>query len=347
MTRAKSLTTTVWAICLLLAAPAALGRDHVLAVGSSTVYPFATLAAERVGRSTEFKTPQIEAWGSGGGIRLFCNGIGAKEADIAFASRRMTASERARCEENGVSDLLELLLGWDGIVLATAVSVPSLELTLTDIYLALAREVPNPNDEPELVPNPYHRWSDLNATLPKLPIYVYGPPTTSGTRDVLVEQALVAGCRTQTWLSTLEHSDPVAFRHGCRALREDGIYVSTGENDNLIVRKIVESDHAVGIFGFSYYDQNRDRLRASAIEGVEPTYDSIYDRRYPLARPLFLYVKGAHLDSIPGLFAFLEEIVSDRAAGEEGYLVERGLIPLPEAERRANGQTIANLAPKR
>ena len=336
MTPPRLLAAAAWAVCLMLPAQAALGRDHVLAVGSSTVFPFATIAAERVGRATRFRTPQIEAWGSGGGIRLFCNGVGAKEADIAFASRRMTATERERCEGNGVTDILELHLGWDGIILANAVSGPRLELTLADIHLALGREVPNPAGEPGLVPNPYRRWDDLRGSLPKLPIYAYGPPTTSGTRDVLVEQALMAGCRTHAWLSALERSDPAAFRQGCGAIREDGIYVSTGENDNLIVRKIVESDHAVGIFGFSYYDQNRDRLQASVIEGVAPTYESIYDRRYPLARPLFLYAKGAHLNAIPGLSSFVEEIISDQAAGEEGYLVERGLIPLPETERQAN-----------
>jgi phosphate transport system substrate-binding protein len=235
------------AICLLFSTQAAFGRDHVLAVGSSTVYPFATAAAERVGRATRFKTPQIEAWGSGGGFRLFCRGVGAEEADVAFASREIAASELETCKGNGVTDILGLRIGWDGIIFATAGSGPQLHLTLRDIYLALAREVPDPAGEPKLVSNPYQRWSQLNASLPDVPIYIYGPPMTSGTRDVLVEQALIAGCRDYLWLSELEKSDAAAFRQGCGVIREDGAYVSTGENDNLIVRKVSESDHAVGI----------------------------------------------------------------------------------------------------
>ncbi|MCG6861668.1 MAG: substrate-binding domain-containing protein [Chromatiaceae bacterium] len=331
-------------LVLLLTAETAATRDHVLAVGSSTVYPFATTAAERIGRRTRFKTPQIEAWGSGGGIQLFCRGVGAEEADIAFSSREITTSEREQCNQNGVTDILELRLGWDGIIFATAGAGPHLDLTLGDIYLALGREIPNPTGEATFVRNPYRRWSDISGTLPDVPIQVYGPPITSGTRDILIERALIAGCRTLAWLNELQRSDPKAFRQGCGAIREDGIYVSTGENDNLIVRKIAVSDHAVGIVGFSYYDQNRDKLQASEVEGVEPSYESIYDRRYALARPLFLYVKDAHLSSIPGLLPFVQEIVSQRAAGEEGYLVEQGLIPLPEAEREANARRVTKRA---
>jgi phosphate transport system substrate-binding protein len=329
------------AVTLLISAQVALGRDQVLAVGSSTVFPFATMVAERVGRIAEFKTPQIEAWGSGGGFRLFCKGIGAEEADIVFASREIAASEREACQANGVTDILELRLGWDGIIFATAGSGPRLHLTLTDVYLALGRQVPDPAGAPVLVANPYQRWSELNETLPDVPIHVYGPPTTSGTRDVLAEKALIAGCRRYGWLAELERSDPAAFRAGCGTIREDGVYVSTGEIDNLIVRKISASDHAVGIFGFSYYDQNRDRLQAAEVEGVEPTFDTIYGHDYPLSRPLFLYAKGEHLGSIPGLLPFLQEAVSERAAGEEGYLVDRGLIPLPAGEREENARQVA------
>lgn len=347
MTRARFFSRAGWAVCLLLAAQAASGRDHVLAVGSSTVYPFATIAAEHIGRGTKIKTPRIEAWGSGGGLRLFCNGVGAKEVDIAFASRKIAANEWERCERNGVTEILELRLGWDGIVFAASRKGPPLPLTLQNAYLALALQVPDPTEVPGLVPNPYRRWSEIDGALPDLPIHFYGPPTTSGTRDVLVEQVLIASCRGYAWLSKLERANPAAFRKGCSTIREDGGYTSTGENDNLIVRKVSVSDHAVGIFGFSYYDQNRDKLQASKIDGIEPTHDSIYDREYPLARPLFMYVKGAHLDSIPGLRPFVREILSERAAGAEGYLVERGLIPLPEAEREANARKIANQVSKR
>lgn len=335
------------AVSLALAAQVAFGRDHVLAVGSSTIYPFATAVAEHVGRTTRFKTPQIEAWGSGGGIRLFCKGVGADEVDIALASRKITSSEREACARSGVTDILELRLGWDGIILATAGSGPRLDLTLGDIYLALGHEVPDPTGGPGLVANPYHRWSELEGTLPDVPIHIYGPPTTSGTRDVLIEQALRAGCLGHARLRELARSDPQTFRQGCSAIRQDGVYISTGENDNLIVRKITASDHAVGIFGFSYYDQNRDKLQASQIQGVVPTYGTIYHHEYPLARTLYLYIKGAHLRSIPGLLRFVQEFISEQAAGKEGYLIEKGLIPLPEAQRQANAQMVAKWAAER
>lgn len=335
------------ALALITAAPMAGARDQVLAVGSSTVYPFATVVAEHIGKTTDFKTPQVEAWGSGGGIKFFCRGVGVGEADIALASREMVASELQQCQENGVSDILGLRFGWDGIILATAGKGPHLRLTLKDLFLALGRRIPDPNGEEQLVPNPYKSWKETNPTLPDVPIQVYGPPVTSGTRDVLVERGLIRGCKSFDWLSALSQSDPERFRQVCGAIREDGAYTSTGENDNLIVRKVGESDQAVGIFGFSYYDQNRDKLQASEIEGIEPTFDTIYSRDYPLARPLYIYVKAAHADSIPGLEPFLSELMDERASGEEGYLIDRGLIPVPAPERKANAEKIRELVEKR
>ncbi len=323
----------VAASLVVLQLTSAQARDQVLAVGSSTVYPFATAAAEQLGQTTRFRTPQVEAWGSGGGIKRFCHGLGVGESDLVFASREMAESEVARCARNGVTDLFRMPFGWDGIVLATARQGPELKLTLKDLYLALGAWVPAPDGEARLTPNPYHRWSELNPDLPDVPIYVYGPPGTSGTRDFLVEKALLGGCRAFGWLRDLEMTDPESFRLSCGKIREDGPYVSVGENDNLIVRKVAASAHAVGIFGFSYYDQNRDRLKAAEIDRVTPEFESIYDATYVLARPLYIYVKGAHVRAVPGLGDYLQLLISERASGSDGYLVDRGLIPLDHDKR--------------
>jgi phosphate transport system substrate-binding protein len=339
-----SIRIIVAALTSLWMTHAIAARDYVLAVGSSTVFPFATTVAEQVGRLTQLKSPQVEAWGTGGGIKLFCQGVGAAEVDVALASREMTGEELARCAGNGISDILKLRFASDGITLVTEREL-SLHLTLRALYLALARQVPEPsNAAGELIANPYGLWSELDPRLPEIPIKVYGPPLTSGTRDLLVAQALAPGCRTFAWLRARETTDPDAFRVTCGAIREDGVYATTGENDNLIVRKVAESDHAVGILGFSYYDQNRDLLRAADIEGIAPSFESIYEARYPLARPLYLYVKLAHLHRIPGLLPFLEEFVSARAIGEDGYLIDHGLIPIPEDERRINARLLEEAA---
>lgn len=324
--------TVLGMISFLLAMHTAAARDYVFAVGSSTVFPFATKVAESIGRTTRFKSPQVEAWGTGGGIKLFCQGVGVDEADVALASREMTADEHTRCAANGVSEILGLRFGSDGITIASRKGFP-LRLTLRDLYLALAREVPNRDAEGLLIANPYRRWSQIDSRLPEAPILVYGPPLTSGTRDLLAQRGLSRGCRTFHWLRQLEAEDPERFREACGAIREDGVYVSAGENDNLIVRKVAASDHAVGIFGFSYYDQNRDLLQAAEIEGITPSFESIFDGRYPLTRPLFVYAKLAHLHWVPGLLPFLQELISAQAVGEEGYLTEYGLVPLPEDER--------------
>jgi phosphate transport system substrate-binding protein len=220
-----------------------------------------------------------------------------------------------------------------------------LSLTLRALYLALARSVPDPaKPAGELIANPYRQWSEVDPRLPELPIKVYGPPLTSGTRDLLVEQGLSPGCRTFPRLKALEDADPEAFRRACGAIREDGPYVTTGENDNLIVRKVAASDHALGILGFSYFSQNSDQLQAVAIEGSYPSSETIYDGAYPLARPLYVYAKLAHLDRIPGLVLFLEELVSARAAGDDGYLIDRGLVPVPEPERVINARLLEQVA---
>jgi phosphate transport system substrate-binding protein len=322
----------------------AVARDYVFAVGSSTVFPFATIVAEQISRRARLRAPQVEAWGTGGGVKLFCQGVGAEQVDVALASREMTEEELARCAANGVGEILKLRVGSDGISFATPKGL-SLELTLRDLYLALAKSVPGSAEtRGELIANPYRLWSDIDPALPELPIKIYGPPLTSGTRDLLAEQGLMPGCRMLPELAELEAADPETFRQACASIREDGVYTTTGENDNLIVRKVAASDHAVGIFGFSYFDQNRDILQAAGIGGVTPSFETIHEGTYPLARPLYVYVKLAHLHRIPGLFPFLEEFVDARAVGEEGYLIDHGLVPVPEEERAMNERLLEGVA---
>jgi phosphate transport system substrate-binding protein len=335
----RSRCKTITLIVILAASQTLAARDFVLAVGSSTVYPFAATAAERIGKVTRFKTPQVEARGSGGGFKLFCKGGGVDAPDIALASREIKVTEEQQCIANGVGEVEEISFGYDGIVFALSRDAPELSLTLRDIYLALAKHVPDPSAEKSLVVNPYTHWSQLNPALPDIPIKVYGPPITSGARDVLAEHALEPGCRSFDWLA----AQPPPSGDGqqvCSAIREDGYYVSIGENDNLIVRKLVDGGQSVGIFGFSFFDQNRDKLQAADIESVQPNFETLYEQRYPLVRPLYVYIRKAHIGWIPGLGAFLREIISEQAAGEDGYLVDRGLVPLAEEQRQANAEKV-------
>jgi phosphate transport system substrate-binding protein len=325
------------AICILgmQAMPqVSLARDYVIAVGSSTVYPFATAVAERVGKTTKFRAPHIEAFGSGGGIRLFCGGIGPDHPDIALTSRQMKASEVEHCRQRKVNDILEIKLGHDGIVVASAKESPPFSLAREDIYLALGREVPDPNNGEKLVENPYQTWKQVRSNLPDIPIRVYGPPPTSGTRDVFVELAMQPGCRSLNRLGALRDANPEQFQRICQSMREDGAYIEAGENDNLIIQKLRVDEQALGIFGFSFYDQNSDTIQVAEINGVEPTWETIFEHAYPLSRPLFIYTKKAHIDRIPGLKAFLAELTDEKTWGEEGYLVDKGLIPLTGEERK-------------
>jgi phosphate transport system substrate-binding protein len=324
---------------ILAAASAAFGapsdaqevRDYISIVGSSTVYPFATAVAEQFGRASKFKTPKIEPTGSGGGIKLFCNGIGVQHPDIVNSSRRITASELEQCQQNGVTEIVEVEIGYDGIVLANSKSGDTFDLSLRDIFLALAKNVPNPSGN-GTVPNPYHSWSDVNADLPDDEIEVLGPPPTSGTRDAFLELAMEGGCKTFPALAALKSDD---YRAACHTIREDGRYVEAGENDNLIVQKLASNPLALGIFGFSFLEQNSDKVQGSHVEGVDATFENIADGTYPISRPLYFYVKKAHIGVIPGIREYLAEFTSDSAWGDFGYLTDRGLVPLPEDERRA------------
>ena len=329
---------------LSLTAAAQAGRDYVYIVGSSTVYPFSTVVAERFGRGSEFKTPKVESTGSGGGIKLFCSGVGVDHPDVANSSRAIKQSEMDTCAKNGVTEVIEVKIGYDGIVVANAAGTKPMSLTRRDLYLALAKNVPG-DKAGVLVPNPYNTWADVNPNLPAHRIEVLGPPPTSGTRDAFVELAMEAGCGTIDWIAALKKTDENAFKAACHTIREDGAFVEAGENDNLIVQKLTANPNAFGVFGFSFLDQNLEKVQGALIDGVAPTFDAIADGTYPVSRPLYFYVKKAHVDVIPGLRGFLKEFTSERAWGEEGYLSERGLIPMPDDERAEVAQAVRNLKP--
>ena len=334
------ITVLIFAATTLFAGNSiAAGRDYISIVGSSTVYPFATVVAEQFGKTTSFKTPKIESTGSGGGLKLFCAGVGVEHPDITNASRAIKKSEYDKCQANGVTDIIEDKIGYDGIVLANSKKSAPFKLTRKDIFMALAKDVPDPKGGEKLVPNPYKTWKDVNPALPNKKIEVLGPPPTSGTRDAFVELAMEGGAKKFDWIKAMKKKDGKKYKGICHTVREDGAYVEAGENDNLIVQKLDANPDAIGIFGFSFLDQNTDKIQGSFVDGVQPTFEAIADGQYPVSRPLFFYVKKAHIDVIPGMKAYLNEFTSDKAWGEEGYLSEKGMIPMPDAERaefRAN-----------
>jgi len=322
---------------------AAEARDQIRIVGSSTVFPFATTVAEQFGQKTDYKTPVIESTGSGGGLKLFCQGVGTEHPDITNASRRIKASEVELCANNGVTEVTEVKIGFDGIVLANAKTAPTYELTEQQIFQALGAQVPV---DGELVENPYTTWSEIDSSLPNVKIEVLGPPPTSGTRDAFTELALRDGAKAFPMLADLRKSEgKKAFRAISDTVREDGAYVEAGENDNLIVQKLEANPSALGIFGFSFLDQNADKLHGSIVEGVAPTFDNIADGKYTIARSLYFYVKNAHVGVIPGMEEYLAEFTSEAAFGDFGYLTDKGLIPLPEAQREQIRTNAANLVP--
>jgi len=343
----SSSIAAVLATCITLfgstASLAQSTRDQISIVGSSTVYPFATVVAERFGQTTSFKTPKIESTGSGGGMKLFCEGIGVGHPDITNASRRMKSSEYEKCQTNGVNDIIEVLIGYDGIAIANSVEEDQLTLTLKDIYLALAKRIPNPDGSETFVTNTNKTWADVNPDLPAKDIEVLGPPPTSGTRDAFAELALEGGCKQFDWVVALKKADKNQYKDACHSVREDGRYVEVGENDNLIVQKLQANPNALGIFGFSFLDQNSDSVQASLVEGNEPDFETIADGSYPVSRPLYFYVKKAHVGVIPGIAEYLSEFTSEASWGEEGYLSDKGMIPLGEDIRSSAAESIANL----
>lgn len=329
----RNVALPVLASCTLaLNISLAEARDYIAMVGSSTVYPFATVVAEQFGKTTRFKTPKIESTGSGGGLKLFCSGVGVEHPDITNASRRIKASEVALCAKNGVTDIVEVKVGYDGIVFAIAKSGPDVDFSRKDIFLALAKSVPVGSSE-TLAENGVKTWAEVNAALPAKKIEVLGPPPTSGTRDAFAELALEGGCAQIGFIKSMKKADKGKFKEVCHSIREDGAYTETGENDNLIVQKLEANPNAFGILGFSFLDQNSDKIKGAMIDGKEPTFENIANGDYPVSRPLYIYVKKAHIGTIPGIAEFLAEFTSDNAWGEDGYLTDKGLIPMPEEER--------------
>ncbi len=328
----KTLSLTAVALATVTAAPAFADRDQLKIVGSSTVFPFATTVAERFGKNTDFKTPVVESTGSGGGLKLFCAGVGEAYPDITNASRRIKSSEIERCAANGITDIVEAKIGYDGIVFANSKASAQFEVTLADLFLALAKDVPTDVDG-EVEPNPYTTWDQVNASLPSVKIEVMGPPPTSGTRDAFVELAMEGGCKTFPWIKAFKKEDKKAYKSLCHTIREDGAYIEAGENDNLIVQKLAANPSAFGIFGYSFLEQNTDTVQGSIINGVAPEFEAIAEGGYPVSRSLYFYVKKDHVGLIPGITEFLAEFTSENAWGEDGYLADKGLIPMTNAER--------------
>ncbi len=323
----------------------AMARDTISIVGSSTVYPFATVVAERFGRNTDFATPKIESTGSGGGMKLFCQGVGLQHPDVTNASRRMKSSEFELCQKNGVKEITEVQIGYDGLAVANSVNAKDMDISLRDLFLALAKEVPNPNGKEELVANPYKTWKEVNPALPNVKIEVVGPPPTSGTRDSFNELGIEGGCKTFPWLKAMKSEDKSKYKSVCRSIREDGAYVEAGENDNLIVQKLESNPNAVGVFGYSFLEENTSIVKPVTIGGVAPGPETVSSGEYPMSRSMFFYVKKAHVGVVPGIEGYVKEFTSERAWGNDGYLVEKGLIPSADSEREKWGKQAKNLKP--
>ncbi len=317
----------------------AASRRSIHIVGSSTVYPFSTAVAERFARANPgIPAPIIESTGTGAGMKLFCGGVGQRFPDIENASRRMKASEAKLCAQNGVTKITEIQVGLDGIVLAGAKNSPALNLTTRDIYMAIAAT-------PFGKPNRAKTWRDVNAKLPNIAIRVLGPPPTSGTRDAITELLMTAPCEKNPSMAALKKSDEAKFKKICTGIREDGAFVEAGENDNLIVRKLAASPGSYGLFGYSYLEENAGTLQGATINGVAPTYDNIASFSYPGARPLFIYVKNAHVAAIPGIRQFVAEFTRESTWGRNGYLARRGLIASPDAVRANYAKAARSLSP--
>jgi phosphate transport system substrate-binding protein len=335
MITATALTSTI-----LMAATPALARDQIRAVGSSTVYPFASAAAEQFGQGGKFKTPIIESTGTGGGFKLFCSGVDENTPDINDASRAITESEKETCKKNGVTKIVEVPIGYDGIVLANAKGDQKFELTKKQIFMALARQLPGKDGK--LAANPYQKWSEIDPKLPAQTIEVYGPPPTSGTRDAFVELVMEEACKEFPEFAKA-YPDEKERKKACGVLREDGRYIEAGEDDNIIVQKLVSNKNALGIFGYSFLEENKNKVQGSKIDGVEPVMENIENGKYKVSRSLYLYVKGDHVGKIPGIPEFVGEVVSEAAIGQDGYLTAKGLLPLHESDKKLAQERAASL----
>jgi phosphate transport system substrate-binding protein len=331
--------TALAAVVSVAAVGSAAARDQIRIVGSSTVFPFSTAVAETFGKTSSFKAPVVESTGSGGGIKLFCAGVGVSHPDITNASRRIKKSEVEKCAANGVKEVVEVKIGYDGIAMGQSKAGADLKLTKKQIFLALAAKVPSGD---KMVDNPYKMWSEIDPSLPKVKIEVLGPPPTSGTRDAFVELVMREGAKA---FPNIKKLGKKPFRAISDKMREDGAFIEAGENDNLIVQKLEANPNAVGIFGFSFLDQNADKIKGAEVEGVKPTFEAIADGSYKVSRSLYFYVKKAHVGVVPGIQEYVAEFTSEKAAGDEGYLTDKGLIPLPSADRKAMRKGASGLVP--
>ncbi|WP_421696506.1 PstS family phosphate ABC transporter substrate-binding protein [Aestuariivirga sp.] len=327
----------------LTAVPAFAARDQIRIVGSSTVYPFTTAVAEQFGKASGMKTPVVESTGTGGGMKLFCAGVGEDTPDFTNASRTIKKSEFDDCVKNGVTEVVEIKVGFDGLSVAQSKEAPEAALTKQQLFQALAKNIPDKDGK--LIPNPNKNWSDIDPSLPNVKIEVLGPPPTSGTRDSFAELVMEAGALKYPSLADLKKADAKAFEAVWKSIREDGAYVEAGENDNLIVQKLQANPTALGIFGYSFVEQNGNAIKDIAIDGVKATYESIADGSYKVSRPLFIYVKKQHVDQIPGMKEFIAEYVSDKALGEDGYLSEKGLVTLPGEQAEKTRAIATSLEP--
>lgn len=324
-----AISTAAAVAALAAVSDAASARDQIRIVGSSTVYPFTTAVAEQFGKSGAGKTPVVESTGTGGGMKLFCAGVGESHPDLTNASRAMKKGEFEDCQKNGVKDIVEIKVGIDGLTIAQSKAGPAMKLTMEQVFLALAEQVPDKDGK--LVPNPYKNWSDVDKALPNVKIEVLGPPPTSGTRDSFHELFMEVGAKKIAALKDLQ-KDSKAFDKVWKSLRKDGAYVEAGENDNVIVQKLEANKNAFGIFGYSFLEENTAKLKGVAIDGVEPDYDAISSGKYKGARPLFVYVKKQHVGVVPGIDKFVAEYTSPKALSKDGYLARKGLVALPKAE---------------
>jgi phosphate transport system substrate-binding protein len=313
--------------------PAASARDQLRIVGSSTVYPFTAAVAEQFGKATSAKTPVIESTGTGGGMKIFCEGIGVDKADVTNASRRIKKGEFEACQKNGVSEIIEVNIGFDGLTIAQSKTGAPMKLTLAQVFLALAEQVPAADGK--LVANPHKVWSDIDPALPNVRIEVLGPPPTSGTRDSLHELFLEKGAEQIPALKALKSADPKAFEKTWKSIRRDGAYVEAGENDNVIVQKLEINKDALGVFGYSFLEENAAKLRGVDLEAAEPTFENIASGKYKGARRMYVYFKKQHFGVIPGLDKFLAQYVSEKTLGQDGTLARKGLVSLPKAELEA------------
>ncbi|MPY68747.1 MAG: phosphate ABC transporter substrate-binding protein [Alphaproteobacteria bacterium] len=321
-------TLFIAAVAATAFAGAAQARDQIRIVGSSTVFPYTQAVAEEFANSTGKKAPVVESTGTGGGMKIFCQGVGVQHPDLTGASRAMKKSEQELCKKNGVTSITEVLLGYDGLSFATSRKGADMNVTKPQLFLALAAEVPVNG---KIVKNPYTKWSEIDRSLPDTKIQVFGPPPTSGTRDAWVELVMEEGCATFDAVKAL---DKQKHKEVCQRMRQDGPFIEAGENDNLIVQRLEADSSAYGIFGFSFLYENKDKLKGARVAGVEPSFETIETGDYKISRPLFFYIKNAHRGVIPGLTEFVSEYVSEKSMGPGGYLSERGLVPLGGDKRK-------------